>query len=121
MLFVVRHQADSKRLLVSARFFQGGINDLPADLIRGRLKFVPEPATVGDRRVGKIRSSRSIRLFRCRALFGPTESLIQRLTIEPLEGCDAHARIHEYLITLFGPYDDHLVLGKRGNTSNDSQ
>ncbi len=114
MLFIVRHETNGKRLMVFTRFLESRIDNLPADAIGSRLKFIPEPTAVSNGSLWKNRSRSRLRLF-CRWTFlRPTETLIQRLTVEPLKGRDAHARINEYLINRFRPDHNGFVLSKRG-------
>src|SRR6267378_180875 len=113
MFLIVRHETDSKRLTMPARFLERRIDDLPPDAIGSRLKFVPKPATVSNGRVRKNRLRRSVRLFRRWSFFRPTETLIQRLTIKPLKGRDPHSGINEHFITRFRPDDDQFCL-RRG-------
>src|SRR2546423_13376125 len=110
MFLIVRHQAYRKRLMMPARFLERRLDDVPANAIRSRLQFVPEPAAVSNGRVWKNRSRRNVWLFRRRSFLRPTEVLVQRLTVKPLKGCDPHSGIDEHLIAWFRPDNNHFRL-----------
>src|SRR5437667_1718776 len=115
MLLIVRHETNSKCLMMLTSFLEGRIDDFPTNAICARLKFIPEPATVSNGRVWKNRPCRNLRMFRCWSFLRPTEALIQWLTVESLKGCDPHAGVDEHLVNRFRPNDDHFHLRPGGD------
>src|SRR5690349_20472120 len=110
MLLIIRHQANSKSLIMGAGLLQRGINNFPANSSLLGLNRGPEPATISNRGVWKIGLVSNFRKYRRRSFFRPGEACVYFLTIESLKGRDSHPRVHQKFVTLYGPYDNRFSL-----------
>ena len=99
------------RLPVCPRLLQSEVDDFPAEFPGLRFERVPIPAEEGNRGVGKIGFSCSLRKFRDRPNFGPFQRGIGRLSIESLEGGDSHARILQDVVAGHWTHDYGVALG----------